>query len=207
MESCCVEEFLPSAAIEGIWGFTRAIAMVGGVSLVIFFSLCKWMDSKLSAIGMQTVNIFHKHKNPLPLRLLCFLTDQPTFGNHVCSAVKNIKKTTTTEVQQVQDTKILLSSSDNHTESWKSHWGFRSACSASTFCGLGFKDKTAYCEVCQTAVIFLLVLPCSPPPPYLLSGVSHRSILLFHYHPHHLCQDSIGWFPWKLHRPLEKCVS
>lgn len=31
MESCCVEEFLPSAAIEGIWGFTRAIAMVGGV--------------------------------------------------------------------------------------------------------------------------------------------------------------------------------
>lgn len=78
MESCCVEEFLPSAAIEGIWGFTRAIAMVGGVSLVIFFSLCKWMDSKLSAIGMQTVNIFHKHKNPLPLRLLCFLTDLPT---------------------------------------------------------------------------------------------------------------------------------
>lgn len=44
MESCCVEEFFPSAEIEGIWGFTRAIAMVGGVSLVIFFSLFKWMD-------------------------------------------------------------------------------------------------------------------------------------------------------------------
>lgn len=44
MESCCVEEFFPSAEIEGIWGFTRAIAMVGGVSLVIFFSLFKRTD-------------------------------------------------------------------------------------------------------------------------------------------------------------------
>lgn len=39
MESCCVEEFLPSAEAEGIWGFIRAVEMVGGVSLVIFFSL------------------------------------------------------------------------------------------------------------------------------------------------------------------------
>lgn len=44
MESCCVEEFFPSAEIEGIWGFTSAIAMVGGVSLVIFFSLFKWTE-------------------------------------------------------------------------------------------------------------------------------------------------------------------
>lgn len=48
MESCCVEEFLPSAETEDIWGFTRAIEMVGGVSLVIFFSLCKGVDLKLS---------------------------------------------------------------------------------------------------------------------------------------------------------------
>lgn len=39
MESCCVEEFLLSAEEEGIWGFTRAMETVGGVSLVIFFSL------------------------------------------------------------------------------------------------------------------------------------------------------------------------
>lgn len=46
MESCCVEEFLPSAEAEDIWGFTRAMEMVGGVSLVIVFSLCKGMDSQ-----------------------------------------------------------------------------------------------------------------------------------------------------------------
>lgn len=46
MESCCVEEFLPSVETEGIWGFNRAIDIVGGVSLVIFFSSCKDMDSK-----------------------------------------------------------------------------------------------------------------------------------------------------------------
>lgn len=45
MESCCVEEFLPSAEAEDIWGFTRAIEMVGGVSLVIFFSLCKGIQN------------------------------------------------------------------------------------------------------------------------------------------------------------------
>lgn len=39
-----MEEFFPSAEIEDIWGFTRAIAMVGGVSLVIFFSLFSWTD-------------------------------------------------------------------------------------------------------------------------------------------------------------------
>lgn len=49
MESCCVEEFLPSAEAEDIWGFTSAIEIAGGVSLVIFFSLCKGMDSKLSS--------------------------------------------------------------------------------------------------------------------------------------------------------------
>lgn len=43
MESCCVEEFLLSAEAEDIWGFTRAIEMVGGVSLVIFL-LCNGMD-------------------------------------------------------------------------------------------------------------------------------------------------------------------
>lgn len=50
MESCCVEEFLPSAETEDIWGFTRAIEMVGGVSLVIFFSLCKGDGFKIIII-------------------------------------------------------------------------------------------------------------------------------------------------------------
>lgn len=40
-----MEEFLLSAeAEEFIWGFTRAMEMVGGVSLVIFFSLCEEMN-------------------------------------------------------------------------------------------------------------------------------------------------------------------
>lgn len=53
MESCCVEEFFPSAEIEGIWGFTSAMAMVGGVSLVIFFSLFKWIDVLKKKKGQQ----------------------------------------------------------------------------------------------------------------------------------------------------------
>lgn len=36
-----MEEFLPSAETEGIWGFTNAIEMVGGVSLFIFFTVFK----------------------------------------------------------------------------------------------------------------------------------------------------------------------
>lgn len=39
IESCCVEEFLPSAEAEVIWGFNKAMVMVGGVSLVILVSL------------------------------------------------------------------------------------------------------------------------------------------------------------------------
>lgn len=39
IESCCVEEFLPSAEEEAIWGFIRAMEIVDGVSLVMFFSL------------------------------------------------------------------------------------------------------------------------------------------------------------------------
>ena len=53
MESCCVEEFLPSAEAEDIWGFTRAMEMVGGVSLVIVFSLCKGMDAQWSSHETQ----------------------------------------------------------------------------------------------------------------------------------------------------------
>lgn len=75
MESCCVEEFFPSAEIEGIWGFTRAIAMVGGVSLVIFFSLFKRMDlgeEKKSANGRQSVKSSNKHTEAMPLdAVLC----------------------------------------------------------------------------------------------------------------------------------------
>jgi len=47
MESCCVEEFLLSAEAEDIWGFSRAMETVGGVSLVIFFSLCNGLDLKV----------------------------------------------------------------------------------------------------------------------------------------------------------------
>lgn len=49
IESCCVEEFLPSAGTEDIWGFNRAIEMLG-VSLVIFFSLCNAFGSKMIII-------------------------------------------------------------------------------------------------------------------------------------------------------------
>lgn len=49
MESCCVEEFLLSVEAEDIWGFTRAIEMVGGVSLVIFFSFCNGTDTEWSS--------------------------------------------------------------------------------------------------------------------------------------------------------------
>lgn len=46
MESCCVEEFLPSAVAEDNWGFTSAMDMVGGVSPAIF-SLCEEIHGTL----------------------------------------------------------------------------------------------------------------------------------------------------------------
>lgn len=41
---------MPSAETEDIWGFTRAIEMVGGVSLVIVFSLWKGEGFKIIII-------------------------------------------------------------------------------------------------------------------------------------------------------------
>lgn len=67
MESCCVEEFFPSAEIEGIWGFTRAIAMVGGVSLVIFFSLFKRTDLELKKKKLVKMS----DKRTMPLQAVC----------------------------------------------------------------------------------------------------------------------------------------
>lgn len=56
MESCCVEEFLPSAETEGIWGFTNAMEMVGGVSLFIFFTVFK--QSKKANISRHVSRSF-----------------------------------------------------------------------------------------------------------------------------------------------------
>lgn len=78
MESCCVEELFPSAEIEGIWGFTRAIAMVGGVSLVIFFSLFKcdrFRRKNESATGMHSVKMSNKHA--VPFQAVCI---RPTYN-------------------------------------------------------------------------------------------------------------------------------
>lgn len=95
MESCCVEEFFPSAEIEGIWGFTRAIAMVGGVSLVIFFSLFKRMDlgeeEKKSANGRQSVKSSNKHTEAMPLDAVLCQTCIHLGLVFVCKAVQKKK--------------------------------------------------------------------------------------------------------------------
>lgn len=81
MESCCVEEFLPSAETEGIWGFTNAMEMVGGVSLFIFFSVFKQSRKN---INRHVNRSFFQHvfiKIPgEDIHTLQITTENPPFG-------------------------------------------------------------------------------------------------------------------------------
>lgn len=117
--------------------------------------------------------------------------------------------------------KDLVSSSNNHTKSckiWK-RWRMKHLLRINI---LWFRFQrhssllqsmlNSYLKICISKRMpsFLLLSIywhyCVHPTSYLLTRILYISILFFHYHPHHSCQNPIGWFPWKLHHPLEKCV-
>lgn len=61
-----MEEFLLSAETEGIWGFTKAMEMVGGVSLFIFFSGFK--HKKKTPVAMLAALSFNIYPRKYPLK-------------------------------------------------------------------------------------------------------------------------------------------
>lgn len=68
MESCWVEEFLLSAETEGIWGFTKAMEMVGGVSLFIFFSGFKHLKQKKNSSCHVSCSFFQHLSMKIPTK-------------------------------------------------------------------------------------------------------------------------------------------
>lgn len=176
MESCCVEEFFPSAEIEGIWGFTSAMAMVGGVSLVIFLSLFKWMDWEEKSIS----NGAAFRQEALSANTGCFVSGRRATGKSVWNQIF-------ASCFYFGLICIFSNHNDMHERgnAWTSHRDFESstlrfyslfvASSKSTSRSATNSDLKSFLF---SAVILSLVFLCPPPPPDLLSGISQESLII-----------------------------
>lgn len=101
-----MEEFLPSAETEGIWGFTNAMEMVGGVSLFIFFTVFKqskkkanisrhvsrsflqWLFMKIPTAGIRTLQITLKIFEAIKA-LMCHSSSEDPFQSRVFKDFKS----------------------------------------------------------------------------------------------------------------------
>lgn len=206
MESCCVEEFFPSSEIEGIWGFTRAIAMVGGVSLVIFFSLFKRTDLEEEKIS-NWYEFSQDAEQTHGAITRCFVWERHTTANGVCKLVQ--KKNTNISRIQIPGS-IFRNHNDGRERRkvWTSHGGFQSSMLRFySLCSLSAASQ--HPEVQQTRILsqgfsllccYLVSTSTSWSPVRHLTKKPYYSSTI---NPHHSRQDSIGWLYWTRHHPLE----